>query len=172
MVVNAAMVAVAAAGAVLLQVTTVARIGWPGPADPDIVVLLVVGLALAAGPRAGALCGFGAGLLVDLAPPADHAAGQWALVLSLLGYGAGLLARDLRGRILGPVLLGGLAGLLAPLVFVVVGAVLGDPRADLLATLGRLPAAALWTLLFAPLVVPFVRYMAASGTGPAETVVR
>ena len=47
-------------------------------------------LALAYGPGFGLVCGFAAGLAVDLVPPADHEVGRWALVLTLVGYLAGL----------------------------------------------------------------------------------
>src|SRR5690606_36377364 len=37
-----------------------------------------------------------AGLLVDLAPPAEHVAGRWALALMLAGYVAGRVRPDER----------------------------------------------------------------------------
>ena len=41
-------------------------------------------------PGFGLVCGFAAGLAADLVPPADHEVGRWALVLTLVGYLAGL----------------------------------------------------------------------------------
>ena len=38
--------------------------------------------------------GFFGGLLVDLAPPADHVAGRWALALVVAGYLAGRVRQD------------------------------------------------------------------------------
>ena len=35
------------------------------------------------------MLGFFGGLLIDLAPPADHVAGRWALALMVVGYLAG-----------------------------------------------------------------------------------
>src|SRR5215203_86740 len=49
--------------AAVLQATVVNRISLPG-AGPDLVLLVVIGLALVVGPTAGASIGFGAGLLV------------------------------------------------------------------------------------------------------------
>ena len=40
------------------------------------------------------LVGFAAGLALDLAPPADHLAGRWALALVVVGYVAGRARRD------------------------------------------------------------------------------
>ncbi len=62
---------------------------------PDLVLLVVVAAALAAGhagPGTGAVVGFIAGLLVDLAPPAEHLAGRSALALLVAGYLVGRLS--------------------------------------------------------------------------------
>jgi len=85
------MVAVALA----LQVTLFARLPLPG-ATPDLVLLVVVGLALSHGPAFGLVLGFAAGLASDLVPPADHEIGRWAFVLTLLGYLAGSARDDSR----------------------------------------------------------------------------
>jgi hypothetical protein len=47
------------------------------------------------------------------------------------------------------VALGAVGAALAPLVFTVVGVVLGDPRANLLGAAEHLPSVALWTLVVA-----------------------
>ena len=56
------------------------------------MLLVVVAAGLAHGSELGLVLGFGAGLLLDLAPPADHVAGRWALALMVVGYVAGRLA--------------------------------------------------------------------------------
>ncbi|NEE52067.1 rod shape-determining protein MreD, partial [Streptomyces sp. SID8455] len=76
--------------ALVVQVSVLARLQLPG-AVPDLLLLTVLGLAFVYGPVSGSLIGFGAGLLADLAPPADHAAGRYALVLCVIGYLAGLV---------------------------------------------------------------------------------
>jgi rod shape-determining protein MreD len=68
--------------ALAVQVSVLARLPLPG-ATPDLVLLAVVALALAHGPGFGLVAGFAAGLGSDLVPPADHAVGRWALVLTL-----------------------------------------------------------------------------------------
>lgn len=167
-----AAVAVLALLAALLQGSLVARLPWPGPGEPALAALVVVGVALAAGARAGAVCGFGSGVVLDLIPPADHALGQWAFVLCGLGYGAGLLARDARASRPLAVTIGALSAALAPLAFTVLGAVLGDPRADLGSATGRLPSVALGTLVLAAVVVPLVGRVAATRGIPLEAVAR
>src|SRR5262245_36963317 len=89
--------------ALVIQVSVLARLHLPG-AVPDLMLLVVLGLALVYGHTGGALVGFGAGLLADLAPPADHAVGRYALVLAVVGYFAGLVKPD-KGQVrsaLGP----------------------------------------------------------------------
>ena len=77
--------------AVLIQVTVLNNVPFPGGAGPDLVLVTVVALALAGGPREGAVIGFAAGLALDIAPPASGLLGQSALVLCLVGYGCGRL---------------------------------------------------------------------------------
>jgi rod shape-determining protein MreD len=66
---------------------------------PDLVLLVVVAAGLAHGSELGLVLGFGAGLLLDLAPPADHVAGRWALALMVVGYVAGRLSASGRPRL-------------------------------------------------------------------------
>lgn len=83
--------------AFVLQTSVLPRMGWPDAGlglVPDLVLLVVVATALLTDTRFATLTGFAAGLLVDLAPPADHAAGRWALALMLVGYVIGRLSHD------------------------------------------------------------------------------
>jgi rod shape-determining protein MreD len=61
--------------AALVQDSVVVRLSWPGPGEPQLPALAVLGVALTAGPRAGMVAGFGTGLVLDLLPPATHALG-------------------------------------------------------------------------------------------------
>ena len=83
--------------ALVVQVSVLARLHLPG-AVPDLLLLTVLGLALVYGHVGGALVGFCAGLLADLAPPADHAVGRYALVLCVIGYARGPAKPD-NGRL-------------------------------------------------------------------------
>lgn len=82
------MVALLIALAVVVQVTLLSRLGLPA-ATPDLVLVMTAAVGCARGSAAGAAAGFGGGLLLDLAPPADHPAGQWAIVLTVVGHVAG-----------------------------------------------------------------------------------
>ncbi|CAM5676269.1 Cell shape-determining protein MreB [Streptomyces violaceorubidus] len=116
--------------ALVIQVSVLARLHLPG-AVPDLLLLTVLGLALVYGHVGGALVGFGAGLLADLAPPADHAAGRYALVLCVIGYLAGL-ARPDNGRLrsaTGPMVVVAAAAIGTTLLYAGVGALVGDTAA-------------------------------------------
>ncbi|GAB2942583.1 rod shape-determining protein MreD [Streptomyces heilongjiangensis] len=147
--------------ALVIQVSVLARLHLPG-AVPDLVLLTVLGLALVYGHVSGALIGFGAGLLSDLAPPADHAAGRYALVLCVIGYLAGL-AKPETGRLksaTGPMVVVVVAALGATLLYAGVGALVGDDAARHVGLPSLLFTAALYDLLLAPFVVPGIMALA------------
>ena len=134
-----------------IQVSVLARLHLPG-AVPDLLLLTVLGLALVYGHVGGALIGFGAGLLADLAPPADHAAGRYALVLCVIGYLAGL-AKPENGRLksaTGPMAVVVAAAIGSTLLYAGVGALVGDTAARHVGLASLLFTAALYDLLLAP----------------------
>ncbi|MFE9773146.1 rod shape-determining protein MreD [Streptomyces sp. NPDC005931] len=147
--------------ALVIQVSVLARLHLPG-AVPDLLMLTVLGLALVYGHVGGALVGFGAGLLADLAPPADHAAGRYALVLCVIGYLAGLVKPE-TGRLksaTGPMAVVVAAAIGSTLLYAGVGALVGDTAARHVGLGGLLFTAALYDLLLAPFVVPGVMALA------------
>ncbi|MEU6085448.1 rod shape-determining protein MreD [Streptomyces sp. NPDC047085] len=147
--------------ALVVQVSVLARLHLPG-AVPDLLLLTVLGLAMVYGHVGGALVGFGAGLLADLAPPADHAAGRYALVLSVIGYFAGLIKPE-NGRLksaTGPMAVVVAAAVGSTLLYAGVGALVGDTAARHVGLTGLLFSAALYDLLLAPFVVPGVMWLA------------
>ncbi|MEU1180393.1 rod shape-determining protein MreD [Streptomyces sp. NPDC005820] len=147
--------------ALVIQVSVLARLHLPG-AVPDLLLLTVLGLAMVYGHVGGALIGFGAGLLADLAPPADHAAGRYALVLCVIGYLAGLVKPE-NGQIksaTGPMLVVVAAAAGSTLLYAGVGALVGDTAARHVGLTGLLFSAALYDLLLAPFVVPGVMFLA------------
>ncbi|MET9883623.1 rod shape-determining protein MreD [Streptomyces sp. NPDC006430] len=147
--------------ALVVQVAVLGRLQLPG-AVPDLVLLTVVALALVYGHLSGALIGFAAGLLADLAPPADHAAGRYALVLCAIGYAAGL-ARPDSGRFRsawGPMSTVVAAAVGSTLLYAGVGALVGDTAARHVGLVGLLFTATLYDLLLAPFTVPFIMALA------------
>ena len=74
--------------AALLQTVLLTRIGLPG-GNPDLLLLAVISVGLAAGPNYGAVVGFGAGLLADILPPDLTTLGTTAMILAVVGYFVG-----------------------------------------------------------------------------------
>ncbi|UGY91410.1 rod shape-determining protein MreD [Streptomyces gobiensis] len=147
--------------ALIVQVSVLARLQLPG-ATPDLLLLTVLALALVYGHTSGAIIGFGAGLLADLAPPADHAVGRYALVLCVVGYAAGL-AKPEGGRhrsATAPMLVVAAAALSSTLLYAGVGALVGDTAARHVGLGGLLFTATLYDLLLAPFTVPWIMALA------------
>ncbi|OKJ41464.1 rod shape-determining protein MreD [Streptomyces sp. CB01580] len=147
--------------ALVVQVSVLARLQLPG-AVPDLLLLVVLALAFVYGHTSGALIGFGAGLLADLVPPADHAAGRYALVLCVIGYLAGLVKPEsgqLRSAAVPMVAVVG-AAIGSTLLYALVGALVGDTAARHVGLGSLLFTAALYDLLLAPFTVPLIMAIA------------
>jgi rod shape-determining protein MreD len=148
-------VAVLIVVAVILQLTVLSHFTFDGVA-PDLALLVVLGAALVRGPEYAAVVGFGAGLVLDLAPPADHTAGRWALSLVIVGYLTGLARPD--GEVSKPaaLLMAAAAAFIGTSVFAFTGMVLGDPGVTVASAFSVVPRAVLYDVLVTPLVVPLV----------------
>jgi rod shape-determining protein MreD len=147
--------------AMVAQVSVLARLHLPG-AVPDLLLLTVLGLAISYGHVAGCLIGFFAGLLADLAPPADHAVGRYALVLCVIGYVAGLFKPE-SGRLrtaAGPMLVVIGAAIGTTLLYAAVGGLVGDTAGAHVGLAKLVFTATVYDLLLAPFVVPLVMAMA------------
>ncbi|MER5459654.1 MULTISPECIES: rod shape-determining protein MreD [unclassified Streptomyces] len=147
--------------ALVIQVSVLARLQLPG-AVPDLLLLVVLGLAFVYGHVAGAFIGFGAGLLADLVPPADHAAGRYALVLCVIGYLAGLVRPD-NGQLrsaTAPMIAVVAAAIGSTLLYAGVGALVGDTAARHVGLGSLLFTAAVYDLLLAPFTVPLIMALA------------
>ncbi len=133
--------------AVVLQYTFVDRLAPPGGGEPDVVLLLVVGLGLRLGPAAGSVAGFAAGLAMDVAPPASHPVGELAFIFCLVGYGSGRLA-GWRGTSVARMILAGCAGAVTgEMLQAAFGLAAADPQVTPAAVGRVLPAAVLSDML-------------------------
>ncbi len=145
---------------VIVQLTIVDRIAFPGGAGPNLVLLAVAALALAGGPLTGALTGFWAGLALDVAPPGSHFVGQDALVFCLIGYACGLLADDSSGdaaeqghTALFEIVVTAAAAVCGEALSALLGVMLSDPRVTWPAIRNVLPAAVAYDVLLCPFVL-------------------
>lgn len=148
--------AIALFAAVVIQLTVVNRLPLPGGAAPDLVLLLVTAIAVAATPAVAAVTGFAGGLALDVAPPAAHYAGQYALVFCLAGYAASRVYRAITNTtgeqdrvaaftVMVAATVAGEAGTAG------LGMLLSDPDVTTATVRHVLPGAILYDLLLSPL---------------------
>lgn len=139
--------------AVVLQVAVFGYVAVDGVV-PDLALLVVVAAALSRGPQFAAVLGFTGGLLLDVAPPADHVAGRWALAFVVVGYLAGRVRQDARGSTLATLATVAACAFVGTSVYALTGLVLDDgalPPTDMLRVVG---ISVLWDVLVTPLVLP------------------
>ena len=141
--------------ALVLQVTMLSRLPLPG-ATPDLVLLVVVGLALSHGPAYGLVLGFGAGLASDLVPPADHEIGRWAFVLTLVGYLAGAARDENRRSAFVPLAVVTVAGAGSVLLYAGLGALMDDTHVTWTAVTRLLPTAVLYDVVLSAFAIPAI----------------
>lgn len=140
---------------VTLQLSIFSHFAFRGVV-PDLALLVVIGAALVRGPSYAAIVGFAAGLVLDLAPPADHTAGRWALSLVLVGYLTGLVRSDNETSRLGTLAVVAAGAFVGTSVFALTGLVLREPGVDVSSALEVVPTAVGYDLLLTPLVIPVV----------------
>ena len=151
-----AMVAVSVA--LVLQVSFFPHLAWQGIV-PNLCLLVVVGAALTRGAQFAAVLGFLAGVALDLAPPADHVAGRWALALVVVGYVAGRVRQDVRPTALAVVATVAASSFIGTSVFALSGLLLGDPALGVVELLQVILVAVGWDVLLTPFVLPPVMAM-------------
>jgi rod shape-determining protein MreD len=141
--------------ALVLQVAVFPHVAWEGIV-PNFCLLVVVAAALVRGPAFAATLGFFAGLMLDLAPPADHVAGRWALALVVVGYVAGLMRQDTRASATTVVATVAASSFIGTSVYALSGLVLGDAVTGAGDLARVVLVALLWDVLLTPLVLPGV----------------
>ncbi|AXV06211.1 Rod shape-determining protein MreD [Euzebya pacifica] len=121
---------------------------------PDVLVLVVVGIALLDGPDTGLRLGFGAGLAQDLLSGTGALVGLWALVLMVVGYAAGAAKPYLASsQQAGALALSGVLAAIATLGYGVLGKVFGVVEAGWNHVLAATIVVGLYTAVISPLVV-------------------
>ena len=152
-VVRWAVALVAVTLALVLQVTLFPHVAWHGVV-PNLCLLVVVAAALTVEAPFALLLGFTAGVALDLAPPADHVAGRWALALTIVAFLAARVRQDVRPTALAVVGTVAAASFAATSVFALSGMVLSDPATSVAGLLQVVLVAVLWDVLLTPFVLP------------------
>jgi len=128
-------------------------------AVPGLCMLCVLAVAFEDGPESGALFGFAMGLVLDLFLITPL--GLSALSFALTGYAVGAFQSSIVRTTpwLYP-MIGGLGGLFGGLVFITVGAVVGQDQLLSMHGVQIVVVSAVWDALLAPPVFPVVRRLA------------
>ena len=148
-------VAAAVLVAVVLQVSVFPYLAVGGVA-PNLALLLVVAAALVRGPDLAAVIGFASGLAIDLAPPADHVAGRWALALVVVGYLAGRVRHDARTSALAAVVTVAACSFVATSLYALGGMLLHDPDLSAVDALRVIAVSVGYDVLLTPFVLPLL----------------
>lgn len=138
--------------AIVLQAALFPHVAWRGVV-PNLVLLVVVAGALTRGAQFGVVLGFCAGLALDLAPPAEHLAGRWALALMAVGYVAGMVRREARPTLPTVVVTAAVCSFVGTSVFAILGLVLSDPAVPVSQLLTAVGIGVIWDVLVTPLVL-------------------
>jgi rod shape-determining protein MreD len=141
--------------AVVLQVAVFSVFSFDGVV-PNLALLVVVAAALVRGPEFAAVLGFLGGLAIDLAPPADHVAGRWALALVVVGYLAGRVRQDAGTSAVGAVVTVAACSFVGTSIFALSGMLLHDPAIPVGEALAVIPLAVVYDVLVTPFVLPLV----------------
>lgn len=137
--------------AVVVQGTLIARLPLPD-GGPNLVLVLVVGVGLAAGATPGMAAGFGAGLLADLL--SAHPVGVLALCFAVVGFMVGLLDTSSERSIFWPLVVTAVAAAGSYSAYAAIMSLLRSGSTS--STLGVLPATVLYDVMLTPFVVPVV----------------
>ncbi len=139
--------------ALVLQVSLFPHLAWHGIV-PNLCLLVVVAAALTVEAPFALVLAFAAGLTLDLAPPADHIAGRWALALTIAAFLAARVRQDVKPTALAVVGTVAAASFVATSLFALTGVLLDDPTMSITGLLEVVLVAVAWDVLLTPFVLP------------------
>lgn len=138
--------------AVLIELTVLAPLPFPG-STPALVLVVIVILASQFGSATGAISGFAGGILIDIAPPAAGTIGITALLMTVVGYAVGRFAESDDRPWWSFAILAALAAPLVVLGGAILGGLLGDPRVRWDEVTGLMLSSAAYALVLGLLLV-------------------
>jgi rod shape-determining protein MreD len=164
------------AGALVIQLSVLGPLPLPGGTAPDIVLLVVVAIALTSGALPGTVTGFIAGIALDLAPPATHAVGEYALVFCLVGYFCGRAAGEMDRSAFLPLAAMALGVITGSVLYTAVGMTFGEPDVTWAAAQRVLPFSIAYDLVLSPFVLygvmRLLRWAGKAAEDPAVVLAR
>ncbi len=139
--------------ALTLQVSLFPHVAWHGIV-PNLCLLVVVAAALTVEAPFALVLGFAAGIALDLAPPADHIAGRWALALTIAAFLAARVRQDQKPSAVAVIGTVAASSFVATSLFALTGVVLKDPTMSISGLLEVVLVAVVWDVLLTPFVLP------------------
>jgi rod shape-determining protein MreD len=127
-------------------------------------LFLIVALIWAAlsTPEIGALTGFATGLALDLSQTSTAPMGQWTLVMIIACYGIAFLGYgddNIRANPVNIVFLTTIGVVLAHVVFVILGLLLGEEYGSSQSIFWLLVGSGFWTAIVSPLILKIVAFI-------------
>jgi rod shape-determining protein MreD len=152
---------------VLIQTTILPYLRISGVVT-DLGLVATIAVAYREGPETGSVFGFAAGLSMDLflQTPLGLSALAWALTGYLIGILQGGL---LRNSWWVPPVLGGIGGIIGGLLFIGIGALVGQEQLFALRSLRIVLLAGLFDAIVAPIMFPIVGFALRGGSPRATT---
>ena len=142
----------------IIQEVIIARVNFPFNGFSLYLAVLMIMLALE--DRTGSLVfGFIGGLIMDLSTSADTPFGQWALVMTIIGYLFTVNRESIGDFTESPftfVLFVSTAVSLSLATFLIIGLMLGQNNDGLLHNIGLIFINSLWTFLITPIFLPLI----------------
>jgi rod shape-determining protein MreD len=142
----------------VIQELVIARINFPFDGFSLYLAALMIVLSLE--DRTGSLVfGFIGGMIMDLSTSADTPFGQWALVMTIIGYLFSVNRETVGDFTQSPftfVTFVSTAASLSLLVFLIIGIMLGQNNGGFYHNLTLIFANAIWSLLLTPIFLPVV----------------
>ncbi len=139
-----------------IQESAIARINFPVTGFSLFLAVLLGTMALE--DRSGAIIlGFIGGLIMDLAPTSNSPFGQWALVLTLVGYVIATNRESIGDFTTRPgafVFFVALASALTLTLSLILGSLIGDQNGTFGRNIVVVGGNTFWTFLFSPIVLP------------------
>lgn len=142
----------------VIQEVIIARVNFPFNGFSLYLAVLMIVLALE--DRTGSLVfGFTGGLIMDLSTSADTPFGQWALVMTIIGYLFTVNRETIGDFTESPftfVIFISAAVALSLVIFLIIGLMLGQNNGGLLHNIGLILVNSLWTFLITPIFLPVI----------------
>jgi len=143
------------------QEAVVNQLSFPAGGFSIFLILTLIWAAFST-PEVAAAVGFGAGILLDLAPSTGGPLGHWTLILVLMCYAISFFSygdENMRGNPLSLIFMVTMAQAIVLVSYLGTGFLLGNTATSFGQILTTVFGSAAWTLVVTPLLLPAVAWL-------------